>query len=118
MLVRKTSKDRDHFASNSIFLGIPVFLLFWVMQTAAVALLASAGWALAYAVALPYTGAAALLYRDRAGSAWRRARTFLLFARHPSHRRKLAGEAQSILADLQRLATEFEQASASAAERG
>jgi glycerol-3-phosphate O-acyltransferase / dihydroxyacetone phosphate acyltransferase len=117
MLVGKTSKDRDHFASNSIFLGIPIFLLFWVMQTAAVALLASAGWALAYAVSLPYTGAAALLYRDRAGSAWRRARTFLLFARHPSHRRKLVGEAQAILADLQRLAAEFEQAEASAAER-
>lgn len=118
VLVGKTSKDRDHWASNSIFLGIPIFLLFWMMQTAAVALLASAGWAAAYAVSLPYTGAAALLYRDRAAGAWRRTRTFLLFARHPSHRRKLVGEAQSILADLQRLAAEFAQAEAGAAERG
>ena len=114
-LVRKTSEDRDHFASNSIFLGIAVFLLFWIVQTAAVAILASPGWALAYAVSLPYTGAAALLYRDRAGGAWRRARTFLLFARRPSHRRKLVGEAQAILADLRRLAAEFEAGEASTA---
>ncbi|HYH83554.1 MAG TPA: 1-acyl-sn-glycerol-3-phosphate acyltransferase [Longimicrobium sp.] len=107
-LVRKTSKDRDHFASNAVFMGIPVFLLFWMMQAAAVALLASPWWALAYALSLPYTGAAALLYRDRAGSAWRRARTFLLFVRRPSHRRTLVDEARSIHADLQRLAAEFE----------
>ncbi|HET7229254.1 MAG TPA: 1-acyl-sn-glycerol-3-phosphate acyltransferase [Longimicrobium sp.] len=107
-VVGKMSKDRDHFASNSIFLGIPIFLLFWMVQTAAVALLASAGWAFVYALSLPYTGAVALLYRDRAGSAWRRARTFLLFARRPSHRRKLVDEARSIVADLQRLAAEWE----------
>ncbi|HEU4557390.1 MAG TPA: lysophospholipid acyltransferase family protein [Longimicrobium sp.] len=112
-LVGKMSKDRDHFASNSVFLGIPVFLLFWMVQTVAVALLASAGWAFAYALSLPYTGAVALLYRDRAGGAWRRARTFLLFARRPSHRRKLVDEARSIVADLQRLAAEWEAGQAS-----
>lgn len=107
-VVRKTSKDRDHFASNSIFLGVPIFLLLWMMQTLAVVLLASPGWALAYTVSLPYAGAVALLYRDRAGSAWRRARTFLLLARHPTHRRRLARAAASILADLRALAEEME----------
>jgi 1-acyl-sn-glycerol-3-phosphate acyltransferase len=107
-LVAKTSQDRDHYASNSIFLGIPVFLLFWGMQTASVALLASPAWAVAYALSLPYTGAVALLYRDRAGSAWRRTRTFLLFVRRPGHRRGLLGEARSLVADLQRLAAEWE----------
>lgn len=116
-LVRKMSKDRDHFASNSVFLGIPIFLLFWIIQTIAVAMLASPGWALAYALSLPYTGAVALLYRDRAGGAWRRARTFLLFARRPSHRRKLVDEARSILADLQRLAAEWEAAQGSLATK-
>jgi len=110
-VVRKMSKDRDHWASNSIFMGIPIFLLLWALQAIAVALLASPGWALAYALALPYTGAVALLYRDRAGSAWRRARTFLLFARRPEHRRRLVDEARGILADLRRLAHEFEGAS-------
>lgn len=105
-VVMKMSKDRDHFASNSVFLGIPIFLVLWAMQTALVAWLAGPRWAIAYALSLPYTGAIALLYRDRAGSAWRRARTFLLFVRHPSHRRRLVDEARAILADLHRLAAE------------
>jgi hypothetical protein len=105
------SKDRDHFASNSVFLGIPIFLVLWAMQTAIVALLAGAGWSIAYALSLPYTGAIALLYRDRAGSAWQRARTFLLFVRRPSHRRRLVDEARAILADLRRLAAEQDAAS-------
>jgi hypothetical protein len=109
-LVMKMSKDRDHFASNSVFLGIPVFLLFWAMQTALVAVITSPPWAMLYALSLPYTGAVALLWRDRAGSAWWRARTFLLFARHSSHRRRLVDEARAIVADLQRLAAEFEAA--------
>ncbi|HSU14067.1 1-acyl-sn-glycerol-3-phosphate acyltransferase [Longimicrobium sp.] len=112
-VVMKMSKDRDHFASNSVFLGIPIFLLFWGMQIALVALVASPLRAVLYALSLPYAGAVALLYRDRAGSAWRRARTFLLLARRPGHRRKLVDEARSILADLRRLAAEFEAAETS-----
>jgi 1-acyl-sn-glycerol-3-phosphate acyltransferase len=109
-VVMKMSKDRDHFASNSVFLGIPIFLLLWGLQTALVTWIASPLWAVGYALSLPYTGAIALLYRDRAGSAWRRARTFLLFARHPSHRRKMVDEARSIVADLRRLAAELDAA--------
>lgn len=117
-LVMKMSKDRDHFASNSVFLGIPVFLLFWAMQTAAVAVIASPPWAVLYALSLPYTGAVALLYRDRAGSAWRRARTFLLFARRPRHRRRLVDEARALLADIHRLAAEWEAARGSTGTQG
>jgi len=112
-LVMKTSKDRDHFASNAVFLGIPVFLLFFVLQVAAVAAVAgSLGWAAVYALSLPYAGAVALLYRDRAGGAWRRLRTFVLFAGRPAHRRRLVAEAESILADLRALAEEFERTAA------
>ena len=110
-LVKKTSKDRDHFASNAVFLGIPVFLLFFALQVAAVAAATGSwGWAAVYALSLPYAGAVALLYRDRAGGAWRRLRTFVLFARRPDHRRRLQAEAGSILADLRALAEEFERA--------
>ena len=118
LLVRKTSKDRDHFASNAVFLGIPVFLLLWAMQTALAGWFAGALWAALYALSLPYTGAVALLYRDRAGSAWRRTRTFLLWLRHPSQRRKRVDEARAIVADLQRLAAEFEAARSTPAGRG
>jgi hypothetical protein len=117
-VVMKISKDRDHFASNSVFLGIPIFLLFGGMQIAIVALLASPLWAMGYALSLPYAGAAALLYRDRAGSAWRRARTFLLFAHRPSHRRKLVDEARSILAELRRLTAELDASEAAPAGGG
>jgi hypothetical protein len=112
-LVNKTSKDRDHFASNAVFLGIPVFLLFFAVQVAAVAAVTGSwGWAAVYALSLPYAGAAALLFRDRAGDAWRRLRTFVLFARHPAHRRRLQAEAESIVADLRALAEEFERTAA------
>ena len=108
-LVKKTSKDRDHFASNAVFLGIPVFLLFFALQVAAVAAATGSwGWAAVYALSLPYAGAVALLYRDRAGGAWRRLRTFVLLARRPDHRRRLQAEAGSILADLRALAEELE----------
>ena len=111
VLVKKTSKDRDHFASNAVFLGIPVFLLFFALQVAAVAAATGSwGWAAVYALSLPYAGAVALLYRDRAGGAWRRLRTFVLFARRPGHRRRLQAEAASILADLRALADELERA--------
>ena len=112
-LVNKTSKDRDHFASNAVFLGIPVFLLFFALQTIILAAVTgSCGWAAVYALSLPYAGAAALLYRDRAGDAWRRLRTFVLFARRPAHRRRLQADAESIVADLRALAEEFERTAA------
>lgn len=110
-LVAKTSKDRDHFASNAVFLGIPVFLLCFALQVGVVGVMTGSwGWAAVYALSLPYAGAVALLYRDRAGGAWRRLRTFVLFARRPGHRRRLVAEAESLLADLRALAEEFERA--------
>ncbi|MBW3628125.1 MAG: lysophospholipid acyltransferase family protein [Gemmatimonadetes bacterium] len=110
ILVRNVSTDRDHFASNAVFMGTPVFLLFYLLQTAAVAWLASPWWAALYAVSLPYSGAVAVLYQDRAGGARRRARTFLLFRRDPEGHQILMTEARSILADFHRLAAEYEAA--------
>jgi 1-acyl-sn-glycerol-3-phosphate acyltransferase len=107
-LVRKMSTDRDHFASNAVFLSLPVFPLFWALQILAVAVLATPFWTVLYALSLPYAGAVALLYRDRAGGAWRRARTFLLFVRRPEARRKLVAEARAIDAEIRRLAAEWE----------
>lgn len=107
-LVRKTSTDRDHFASNAVFMALPVFPLFWALQTAAVAVLASPFWTVVYLLTLPYAGAVALLYRDRAGGAWRRTRTFLLFLRRPEQRRALVGEAAAIDGEIRRLAAEWE----------
>lgn len=107
-LVGKLSTDRDHFASNAVFLALPVVPLCYLAQTAAVAALAG-GWVAAlYALSLPLGAAVALLYRDRAGGAWQRVRTFVLFLRRPRFQHTLAREAEAITGQIGRLAAEFE----------
>ena len=116
-LVMKMSKDRDHFASNAVFLALPVVPFFYALQIGIAALLLPAGWALLYALSLPLSGAVALLWRDRAGGAWRRARTFLHFLRRPADQRRLTTEAAAIAGELRRLAEEMEGASAVAEQQ-
>ena len=107
-LVIKMSKDRDHFASNAVFLALPIVPLFYTLQIGVAALLLAPLWVLVYALSLPLCGAVALLWRDRAGSAWRRTRTFLQFLRRPNEQRRLAAEAQSIASEIRSLAGEME----------
>ncbi|HSL71001.1 MAG TPA: lysophospholipid acyltransferase family protein [Longimicrobiales bacterium] len=111
-LVRKMSKDRDHFASNAVFLSLPVVPFFYALQVGLMALLLPPLWVLLYALALPLTGAVALLWRDRTGSAWRRTRTFFRFLRHPAEQRTLRAEAQSIAAEIRSLADQAAPATA------
>jgi len=106
-LVQKMSKDEDHFATNAVFFGLPIFLLCALLQGLLVGVLASPLWAIPYLASLPLCGAVALLYRDRSGSMYRRVRTFLMFLRHPEHQRRLTAEAASIIADLQRLESQL-----------
>jgi len=107
MLVGKMSKDLDHWASNAVVMSLPVFALFWTLQSIAVGwLTGSVFWTALYVLALPFSGAVALLYRDRAGGAWRRARTFLRFATSPDERRRLVTEATAIDAEIRRIAAE------------
>lgn len=78
-LVRRVSRDRDHVASNAVFMGIPVFLGLYGLQAAAVAAITGSMFvAIAYAILLPYTGLVTLLYRDRLGLARRRLRALVL----------------------------------------
>jgi hypothetical protein len=81
---------------------------FYALQIGIAALLLPPLWALVYALALPLSGAVALLWRDRAGGAWRRARTFLHFLRRPADQRRLTAEATAIAGELRRLAAEME----------
>lgn len=109
-LVLKMSKDRDHFASNAVFLALPVIPFFYALQIGLAALLLPGRWVLLYALMLPLSGAVALLWRDRAGGAWRRARTFLRFLRRPADQGRLTAAAQAIAGELRRLAGEMEAA--------
>lgn len=107
-LTRRLSTDLDHFASNAVFLGIPVFLLCYLLQVGAAMLLLPPPGAAAYAALLPLTGAVALHYRDRSGGVARRVRTFFLFLRRPRHQARLAAEARDITDRIRRLANEWE----------
>ena len=106
-LVVKMSKDRDHFASNAVFLALPVVPLFYALQITAAVMLLPALWALLYAVTLPLTGAVALLWRDRTGSAWQRTRTFFRFLRQPAEQARLRAEAESIAQEMRMLANQM-----------
>lgn len=111
-LVRRMSTDRDHVASNAVFLGMPVVPFFYALQTGLVALLASPWWALPYALSLPLSAAVVLLWRDRVGGIARRVRTFLRFARRPALQRRLRAEAEAIAGEMRRLADELRPAPA------
>ncbi len=107
-LVTKMSKDRDHFASNAVFLALPIVPFFYLLQIGAAIVLLPPMWALLYALTLPLTGAVALLWRDRTGSAWRRTRTFMRFLRHPAEQRALVTETSDIAAEIRSLADQLQ----------
>jgi 1-acyl-sn-glycerol-3-phosphate acyltransferase len=102
-IARALSTDKDHWASNTIYPAFLIFPLFYVLQLGAAWLLLPWFWAALYTVALPYTGYYALLYRDRIGSTWRRARTFFHFLRDPAERVELAREGREIIAAIRTL---------------
>ena len=108
---RKMSRDEDHFASNAVFVGVAVFPLFYVLQIAVAGWLLPAWAAVLYAVALPYSGAVALRYRDRVGSIRQRTGVFLRFLFQPMVQRRLAEEGRAIIAEVERLGKELERES-------
>ncbi len=108
IFARKMSRDEDQFASNAVFVGVAVFPLFYVLQIAVASWLLPAWAAVLYAVALPYSGAVALLYRDRVGSIRRRTGVFLRFLFRPQVQRRLAEEGRAIIAEVERLGRELE----------
>lgn len=107
-LARMMSRDEDHLASNAVFLSLVVFPLFYVAQIVAVWLALSLGAATIYGVALPYSGAVAILYRDRAGGILQRTRVFVRFAFDPGVQERLASEGRSIIAEIERLGRQLE----------
>jgi 1-acyl-sn-glycerol-3-phosphate acyltransferase len=101
VLTRRLSVDLDHWASNAIFYGFAIFPLTWLIGIALVAWLASPAWALAYALAMPFTLVYTILYFDRAGRAFRRARTFLRFVFDRRLQRTLQERGRALLARIE-----------------
>jgi glycerol-3-phosphate O-acyltransferase / dihydroxyacetone phosphate acyltransferase len=105
-IARRLSVDKDHWASNVVYPSFVVFPLFYAAQIAAAWIFLPAFWAAVYTIALPYTGYYAVLYGERAGSAWRRACTFIYFLFKPAIQRRLADQGRQILAGIYALQQE------------
>ena len=102
-IAKKLSRDKDHWASNAIYPSFVVFPFFYLVQLAAAWWLLPTLWATIYTIALPYTGYYAVLYGDRFKRAWRRARTFVRFALHPTEQQELATEGRGIVEEIRAL---------------
>ena len=103
-IARRLSVDKDHWATNVIYPSLVIFPLFYFLQIMASWIFLPAMWAAVYTIALPYTGYCAVLYGDRAISAWRRARAFVYFLLHRQTHRDLVDRGRRILGDIYALA--------------
>ncbi|QEH38356.1 2-acyl-glycerophospho-ethanolamine acyltransferase [Aquisphaera giovannonii] len=117
-LARRLSTDRDHWASNVIYPGIVIFPASYAVLLAAAWWILPPAWAALYTVLLPFTGYYALLFRDRAGHAWRRTVTFLRFLRRPGDQARLAAEGRAIVDRLRELGGRLEREQAPPPEPG
>jgi glycerol-3-phosphate O-acyltransferase / dihydroxyacetone phosphate acyltransferase len=106
-IARALSKDKDHWATNVVYPSIVLFPLCYALQIAAAWWLLPAFWAGLYIIALPYTGYVALLYGDRAGSTWRRLRTFLYFLVNRAKQNALVEDGREIIADIKALGAQL-----------
>ncbi len=104
---RRMSTERDHVASNALFVSLLVFPCCYALQLAAAWLLLSTLGAVVYSLVLPYTGAFAVVYMDRVRGTWVRTKTFVRFVRDRSLQRRLIAEGGTIIAAVQRLNDEL-----------
>ena len=96
-IARATSRDKDQWASNTVYPGVIVFALFYACQLSLAWWLLPALWAALYTIALPYTGYHALLYRDRALGVIVRVRAFVGFLVDRGSQERLALEGRKII---------------------
>jgi 1-acyl-sn-glycerol-3-phosphate acyltransferase len=86
-------------AMRAIVAGAAFVLMMYMLQGAAVTLIAGPWWGLAYVVSLPITADVNLRTRDRLHRALRRARTWLLFRARPGLHDSLKDEARALRAE-------------------
>jgi 1-acyl-sn-glycerol-3-phosphate acyltransferase len=101
------SKDKDHWATNTVYPSFVVFPFFYLVQITAAWLLLPPLWAGIYTVALPYTGYVALLYFERALAALRRTRTFFFFLCNRKRQDELSEEGRKIIAAMRKMETQL-----------
>jgi len=109
VIVALTAKDEDHVATNAVFFGLPCFAFCYLAQSAAVAALWGLGWVVAYAVALPYSGAVVLLFRDRMMDSRRRLASFFALVSNRPRRDQVQEQARALVRDIKDLLKEVSQ---------
>jgi 1-acyl-sn-glycerol-3-phosphate acyltransferase len=102
-MTRKMAREEDEVASNAIFLSLPVFAFFYIVQISLAAQWLSPGWLLLYMASLPYTGTYALGWFDRVRGALRRSRSYLRWRIKPDLQSRLAAEGREIISEIRRL---------------
>jgi len=107
-LMGKVVRDKDEFASGAIFLGLCVFIPFYLLLLSLAAWLLPTGWFLVYAVSLPLSGVYAVGWFDRIRGALRRSRTYLRWRSAPLLQSRLAAEGREIIAEIERLDEQLE----------
>jgi glycerol-3-phosphate O-acyltransferase/dihydroxyacetone phosphate acyltransferase len=105
-VARKLTVEKDQWASNTVFPAVILFPLFYMIQITLAWFYLSPWVATAYMIGLPISGYAAVRYRDRAGSTWRRSRTFIRFLLNPQLQDHLANEGRQIINKIQMLGEE------------
>ena len=108
LVERRLTRHRDQVASNTIFSALGIFPLYYVLILALAWWRLPPAWALAYTLSLPICGYAAVLYLDRVGGAWQRARTFFRFWRDPALQQRLEQEGTAIIEALRALGKALE----------
>jgi glycerol-3-phosphate O-acyltransferase/dihydroxyacetone phosphate acyltransferase len=105
-VARKLTVEKDQWASNTVFPAVILFPLFYTVQITLAWLYLTPWLAAAYTAGLPVSGYASVRYSDRAGSTWRRSRTFILFLLNPQLQTRLAKEGKQIIEKIQLLGEE------------
>ncbi len=98
-IARRTSRTPEDPAMHTIVLGLGLVLLFYVAQTALVAALAGAWWALAYVISLPVSATWDFRFRDYWSRARERTRAYRLLRRDEALRTRLRAERQWLRAE-------------------
>lgn len=106
-LARRLARKETDYATIRLLASIVAFPLFWGLEIWAVARLAGAAWAAAFALSLPVSGT--LAYRYLIGAGWLRVRLRFaaLAATQSQAARRLVAEREAIVAELERAKQDY-----------
>lgn len=106
-VARRMSRKETDYATWRFLASIVAYPLFWGLETWIVWRLAGARWAAAFAVSLPLSGVLAYRYWVGAGRLGSRLRFGALALTREHAARRLVGERQAVLAELERAKTDY-----------